>query len=89
MKSSQALSTPAPEALRPAPSVLRRVHALRRHKGKLAAIEPRSGDYFLGDDLLQAVNRARQKHPGLIFYVVRIGHETAYVHHGGFSKGHQ
>ncbi len=40
MRTSDALRAPNPEAYRPSPAVLRRVHGLRRHKGKLAAIEP-------------------------------------------------
>jgi hypothetical protein len=83
---SQTQPAPNCEAYRPRPAALRRVHALRRHKGKLAAIEPRSGDYFIGDTLLAAVQRGRERYPGAIFYVVRIGHETAYVHHDGPRK---
>jgi len=60
--------------------VLRRVHALRRHKGKIAAIEPRSGDYVLADTTMEALEQARQRHPDAIFYIVRVGHRTAHVH---------
>ena len=84
MRSSHASS--APQALRPDPSVIRRVRGLRRHKGKIAAIEPRSGDYFVADDLLTAVGLGRQKYPGASFYVVRVGHEAAYVHHPRLGK---
>ena len=87
MKSSHALSVPSPEAFRPSPAALRRVHGLRRHKGKIAAIEPRSGDYFVADDLLTAVRRGRQKHPGAVFYVVRVGREAAYVQHPSWTVG--
>jgi hypothetical protein len=80
MKASHALPLPAPEAFRPAPSVLRRVHALRRHKGKIAAIEPRSGDYFLADTTMEALALARRHHPDAIFYIVRVGRRTAHVH---------
>ncbi|HVN84543.1 MAG TPA: hypothetical protein VMW17_06840 [Candidatus Binatia bacterium] len=81
MKSSHALPLPAPEAFRPAPSVLRRVHGLRRQKGKIAAIEPQSGDYFLADNTMAALQLARQRHPDAVFYIVRVGHRTAHVHH--------
>lgn len=81
MKSSHALSVPSPEAFRPSPAVLRRVHGLRRHKGKIAAIEPRSGDYFLADDTMSALQLARSRYPDAIFYIVRVGHRTAHVHH--------
>jgi hypothetical protein len=81
MSTSQTLPVPKPQALRPETAVLKRVQRLRRHKGKIAAIEPRSGDYFIADDLLTAVRLGRQKYPGAIFYVVRVGDEAAYVHH--------
>ena len=81
MRTSHALPVPNPEAYRPSPAVLRRVHALRRHKGKIAAIEPRSGDYFLADSTMDALQLARRSHPDAIFYIVRIGHRTAHVHH--------
>lgn len=83
MRPSHALPTPSPEAYRPRPVVLRRVHGLHRHKGKIAAIEPRSGDYFLADNLLDAVDLGRQTYPGAIFYIIRIGYPAAHVHHGG------
>jgi hypothetical protein len=80
MKSSHALSVPSPEAYRPSSAVLRRVHGLRRHKGKIAAIEPHSGDYFLADNTMDALQLARGNYPDAIFYIVRIGHRTAHVH---------
>ena len=86
MRLSQTLPVPSPDAYRPPPAVLRHVHSLRGQKGKLAAIEPRSGDYFIGDTLLAAVRRGRKQYPGAIFHIVRIGYETAYVHHGGLRK---
>jgi hypothetical protein len=83
MRMSHPATAVRPEAYRPSPAVLRRVHGLRRQRGKLAAIEPRSGDYFLADDLLTAVHLGREKYPGAIFYVIRIGYPAAHVHHGG------
>lgn len=71
---------------RPRRSVLQRVHALTSEEGRLAAIEPLSGDYFLGDTLLAAIRQGRKKYPGAIFYVVRVGRPAAYVHHGGLRK---
>ncbi len=39
---------------RPRCSVLRRVHARQKDKGRIAAIESRSGEYFLADSLVGA-----------------------------------
>jgi hypothetical protein len=74
---------PPPEALRPDPAVLKKVHGLVRHKGMIAAIEPESGDFFFGESLLAAFDRARERYPHGVFYFVRIGYPTAHVHHGG------
>lgn len=46
------------------------------HKGEFVAIEPDSGDYFLGKTSLEAILKARQKHPDKVFHVIRIGHPT-------------
>ncbi len=52
------------------------------HRNRFVAIEPESGDYFLGDTLDQAVGLARAKHPSLITHTIRIGHRAA-LHIGG------
>lgn len=49
--------------------------------GRYAAIEPISGDYFLGDSLDEAVNAALEKHPERLTHTIRIGH-TAALHLG-------
>jgi hypothetical protein len=72
--------------LRPRPATLKKVHGLRRERGRIAAIEPRSGDYFLGDTLIAALERARECHPAATFYFIRVGHPTAHVHHGGLRR---
>ena len=75
-----------PRVLRPSPGTFKKIHSLRRQKGKIAAIEPRSGDFFLGDTLLAALERAREVFPAGIFYFIRVGHPTAHVHHGGLRR---
>lgn len=80
MRFSQAKLTRDPAAYRPNPEALRRVHGLRRHKGRIAAIEPRSGEYFIADSTMAALDLARAAQPDAIFYIVRIGHKTAHVH---------
>lgn len=53
----------------------------RSHPGAFVAIEPVSGDHFLGRTLSEAIGAARQAHPQHLSYVIRIGHKTA-VHIG-------
>ena len=45
------------------------------------AIEPVSGDFFLGTSLSEAIGAARKAHPDRLAYAVRVGHKTA-VHIG-------
>lgn len=48
------------------------------HRGKYVAIEPESGDYFVGDDPIQADTQAQEKHPEKVFYLKKIGYESAF-----------
>ena len=50
------------------------------HKGRIVAIDPDTGDYFLGNTLFEADKKARQKYPGKVFYAVKIGYPAVYVH---------
>lgn len=52
---------------------------------RFVAIEPESGDYFLGDTFDEAVKAARAKHPTRLSHTIRIGHRAAF-HMGGLSK---
>jgi hypothetical protein len=45
------------------------------------AIEPQSGDYYLGQSFREAVQKARTAHPGRLSFVVRVGHAAA-IHIG-------
>lgn len=47
------------------------------HAGRYVAIEPESGRYFLDDTGTGALVRARGEMPGGLFYLVRIGYQTA------------
>jgi hypothetical protein len=51
------------------------------HLDYFVAIEPDSGDYFLGRTLSEAAAAARKAHPGRRAFVLRVGHRTA-VHIG-------
>ena len=39
----------------------------------IVAIEPYSGDYFVGKSVIEAGDKGKQKHPDKIFYFVRPG----------------
>jgi len=48
-------------------------------RGKFVAIEVETGEYFTGDTLLDAAEKARAKHPDKIFHFFRVGSPTVYV----------
>jgi hypothetical protein len=49
-----------------------------RHRDQFVAIEPESGEYFLGDTFDEAVRYARTKYPDRLTHTIRIGHRAAY-----------
>ncbi len=49
-----------------------------QHMGRFVAIEPESGDYFLGDTFDEAVMSARTKYPSRLSYTLRIGQRAAF-----------
>ncbi len=53
-----------------------------QHFGRFIAIEADSGEYFLGDTVIEATRKAQAKHPGKIFFLGRIGYRTAYTFKG-------
>jgi hypothetical protein len=53
-----------------------------RHMDRFVAIEPVSGEYFLGDTFDEAVKSARTKYPSRLSHTIRIGHRAAF-HIGG------
>lgn len=46
------------------------------NRDDFVAIEPESGDFFLGRTLSQAIQAARAAHPGCLSFALRVGHET-------------
>ena len=54
------------------------------HQDSFVAIEPESGDYFLGRTLSEAAEAAYQIYPDRRTHVIRVGHHVA-VHIGGFQ----
>ena len=76
-----------PPIKRPSPEVVAKIQSKEaRHKGLVAAIEPDSGDYFLGKNTFEAVSKGRRKYPKAVFYCIRIGYRAVYEHRGGFVK---
>jgi hypothetical protein len=53
----------------------------KTHPGLFVAIEPVSGDHFLGGTLSEAGAAARKAHPNNPSYILRIGQKAA-VHVG-------
>ena len=55
-----------------------------QHLNRFVAIEPESGEYFLGDTFDEAVMSARAMHPSRLSHTIRIGHRAAF-HLGGMQ----
>ena len=50
-----------------------------KFKGKIIAIDAKSGDYFIGDSEIDAYKKAVKKHPNKKFVFKRIGFTTHFV----------
>ncbi|MCL4415480.1 MAG: hypothetical protein M1308_05750 [Actinobacteria bacterium] len=50
----------------------------RKNKGKIVAIEVDSGNYFIGEDELDAAQKARSRFPDKIFVFFRIGYPVVH-----------
>jgi hypothetical protein len=51
------------------------------HPDEFVAIEPVSGDFFLGRTLSEAMGAARDAHPDRLSHAMRVGHKAA-LHFG-------
>jgi hypothetical protein len=49
------------------------------HDGEFVAVEPDSGQYFLGSTASAALIAARAAMPNNLFYLTRVGRETAHT----------
>ena len=49
-----------------------------QHLDRFVAIEPESGDYFLGDSFDEVVKAARTNYPSRLSHTIRIGHSAAF-----------
>jgi len=45
---------------------------------KFVAIEVDSDDYFIGNDAIEAANKARGKYPSSVFFLAKIGYPAAF-----------
>lgn len=50
------------------------------HKGEIVAIEIKTGDYFVGNSVIEADRKARKRYPDEVFYFNKIGYRAVYVH---------
>jgi hypothetical protein len=48
------------------------------HQGKIVAIEIESGDYFLGDTVVEAGQKAKERYPDRVFYFIRVGYSAVH-----------
>ena len=55
------------------------------HLNRFVAIEPESGEYFVGNTFDEAVKLARAKHPTRLSHTIRIGQRAAF-HMGGLHS---
>ena len=51
------------------------------HNDDFVAIEPISGEYFLGQSLSEAIGASRSKYPDRLSHALRVGHKAT-VHFG-------
>ena len=50
-----------------------------QHRGRIVAIDTESGEYAIADDVLPAVQALRQRCPGAVPYILRIGFPAVYT----------
>jgi hypothetical protein len=62
-----------------------RVELERQYRDKFVAIEPDSGDFFVGSTYSESVMAAHDAHPKRISFVMRVGHEAA-IHLGAITN---
>jgi len=53
--------------------------------GRFVAIEVVSGEHYVGDTIIEAVEAARKKYPNRLLHTIKIGYEGVYKL-GRFSK---
>ena len=54
-----------------------RVEFESKYHGLIVAIDVKSGDAFVGKTELDAIGKARKKHPDRLFFFLRVGYKAA------------
>lgn len=49
------------------------------HHGEIIAIEVESGEYFLGDSVVEAAKKARAQHPEKLFFFAKVGYPAVHI----------
>jgi len=50
----------------------------KQHFGRFIVIEADSGDYFIGDTVIEAISKAEVQYPNRHFFLKRIGFRAVY-----------
>jgi uncharacterized membrane-anchored protein len=50
----------------------------RLYRNKIALIDYDTLNYFIGDDVIEAAEKAKATYPDKTFFMVRVGHRAAY-----------
>lgn len=53
--------------------------------GKFVAIEVVSGEYFIGETILEAIQKGKEKYPNRLLHTIKIGYEGIFKM-GSYSK---
>lgn len=46
--------------------------------GKIVAIEIESGDYFVGETVAEATQKAKERYPDCVFHFIKIGYPVVH-----------
>lgn len=55
-----------------------RAHVEPANAGRFLALDVESGDYEIADEALAASQRLRERRPGAVAYLARVGHPAAF-----------
>ena len=48
-----------------------------KQKGRMLVLEPESGDYEIADHAIDASEKLRERHPGDLFFTIKIGYKAS------------
>ncbi len=58
-----------------------------QHHGRIVAIDSETGDYEVADEVLDAVQALRERCPGAMPYILRVGYPAVYTLGARFQVG--